>query len=108
VIRRRQPAKNVHVDGRFWGHLSPPPDDKEHSCHYFEYMLSTLLVIGGMLVGLIALLAAIVALSARPSGKRGSTSATRTPPSWVVHAGRPHPDAWSPLSNTSTEIRAIR
>jgi len=71
-------------------------------------MLSTLLVIGGMLVGLIALLAVIVALSARPSAKRGSTSATRTPAPWVVHAGRPHPDAWSPLSNTSTEIRAIR
>jgi hypothetical protein len=71
-------------------------------------MLSTLLVIGGVLVGLIVLLAVIVGLSARPSSKRGSTSATRTPPGWVVDSGRPHPDAWSPLSNTSTEIRAIR
>jgi hypothetical protein len=71
-------------------------------------MLSTLLVIGGVLVGLIALLAVIVSLSARPSGRRGSTSATRVPAGWVVDAGRPHPDAWSPLSHTSTEIRAIR
>ncbi|WP_448626612.1 hypothetical protein [Geodermatophilus sp. URMC 64] len=70
-------------------------------------MLSTLLVIGGVLVGLIVLLAVIVGLSARPTAKRGTTSAARTP-SWVVDAGRPHPDAWAPLSNTSTEIRAIR
>lgn len=73
-------------------------------------MLTTLLVIGGILVGLIALLALIVALSARPKPSRGVTTASRTPsvPSWVVDAGQPHPDAWSPLSNTSTEIRAIR
>jgi hypothetical protein len=75
-------------------------------------MLSTLLVIGGVLVGLLVLLAVIVTLSARPSTKRGSTSATRgeaaRTPSWVVNSGQPHPDAWSPLSNTSTEIRAIR
>jgi hypothetical protein len=68
-------------------------------------MLSTLLVIGGVLVGLIVLLAVIVGLSARPTAKRGTTSAARP---WVVDAGRPHPDAWAPLSNTSTEIRAIR
>jgi hypothetical protein len=75
-------------------------------------MLSTLLVIGGVLVGLLVLLALIVALSARPSTSRGRTSAARAaaapPPSWVVNTGQPHPDAWSPLSNTSTEIRAIR
>jgi hypothetical protein len=75
-------------------------------------MLSTLLVIGGVLVGLLVLLAAIVTLSARPSAKRGRTSASRPgaapTPSWVVNSGQPHPDAWSPLSNTSTEIRAIR
>ena len=75
-------------------------------------MLSTLLVIGGVLVGLLVLLAAIVALSARPSAKRGHTSASRPgaapTPSWVVNTGQPHPDAWAPLSNTSTEIRAIR
>ena len=70
-------------------------------------MLSTLLVIGGVLVGLLALLTLIVSLSARPAPGRGTTTAVRTP-SWVVDAGRPHPDAWSPLTNTSTEIRALR
>jgi hypothetical protein len=53
------------------------------------------------------LLAVIVSLSARPSAKRGSTSASRTP-SWVAQSGRPHPDAWSPMTATSTEIRTIR
>ena len=72
-------------------------------------MLSTLLVIGGVLVGLLGLLALIVSLSARPApGRRGTRSAGRVD-GWVVDAGRPHPDAWSsPLSNTSTEIRALR
>lgn len=69
-------------------------------------MLSTLLVIAGALVGLLVLLAVIVALSARPT-TRGATTATRTP-SWVVDVGQEHPDAWSPLSNTSTQIRAMR
>jgi hypothetical protein len=70
-------------------------------------MLSTLLVIGGVLVGLFVLLALIVSLSARPTtAARGSTG-TGTAPSWVVDAGRPHPDAWSPLTATS-EIPAIR
>jgi hypothetical protein len=68
-------------------------------------MLSTLLVIAGVLVGLLVLLSLIVHLSARPA-PRGST-APRTP-SWVVDAGQPHPDAWSPLSTTSTQIRAVR
>ena len=77
---------------------------------YVEYVLSTLLVIGGVLVGLLALLALIVGLSARGRTTRGTTTATRgdVPPTWVVNSGQPHPDAWSPLSNTSTEIRAIR
>ncbi|GAB3361194.1 hypothetical protein [Modestobacter lapidis] len=70
-------------------------------------MLSTLLVIAGVLVGLLVLLALIVSLSARPTEKRGATTATRTP-SWVVDTGEKHPDAWSPLSNTSTDIRAVR
>jgi hypothetical protein len=47
-----------------------------------------------------------VHLSARPA-TRGRTTAARTP-SWVVDAGQPHPDAWSPLSQTSTQIRALR
>ena len=71
-------------------------------------MLSTLLVIGGVLVGLLVLLALIVRLSARPetSGRVNSSAPAR---SWVVDAGRPHPDAWSPLTTTSTsEIPAIR
>ena len=69
-------------------------------------MLSTLLVIAGVLVGLIVLLSLIVHLSARPA-TRERTTAARTP-SWVVDAGQPHPDAWSPLSTTSTGIRAAR
>jgi len=72
-------------------------------------MLSTLLVIGGVLVGLLLLLALIVSLSARPaSAARGSQRPARSA-SWVVDAGRPHPDAWSPMSSTTTnEIPAIR
>jgi hypothetical protein len=69
-------------------------------------MLSTLLVIAGVLLGLLVLLSVIVHLSARPA-TRGRTTAARTP-SWVVDAGQPHPDAWSPLSQTSTQIRAVR
>ena len=69
-------------------------------------MLSTLLVITGVLVGLLVLLSVIVHLSARPA-TRGRTTTTRTP-AWVVDAGQPHPDAWSPLSSTSTQIRAVR
>ncbi len=62
-------------------------------------MLTTLLVIGGVLVGLVLLLALIVTLSARP--------ATR-PAGWVADAGRPHPDAWAPLSSTTEEMRAVQ
>jgi hypothetical protein len=72
-------------------------------------MLSTFLVIGGVVVGLFVLLAVIVSLSARPqtAGRpdRGSAG-SRT---WVADAGRPHPDAWSPLPTTGTsEIPAVR
>jgi len=71
-------------------------------------MLSTLLVIGGVLVGLLVLLALIVSLSARPTTK-GQPAAGAPARSWVVDAGRPHPDAWSPLSTTTTnEIRAVK
>jgi hypothetical protein len=70
-------------------------------------MLSTLLVIGGVLVGLLVLLALIVSLSARPQTRAaGSPAPART---WVADAGRPHPDAWSPLTSTTTsEIPAVR
>ncbi|MCZ2859167.1 hypothetical protein [Blastococcus sp. VKM Ac-2987] len=72
-------------------------------------MLSTLLVIGGVLVGLVALLAVIVSLSARPATiSRGTQSGLRTP-DWAADAGRPHPDAWSPLTSTTTsEMPAVR
>jgi hypothetical protein len=75
---------------------------------YVLYMLSTLLVIGGVLVGLLVLLALIVSLSARPETTRRANSPAPAR-SWVVDAGRPHPDAWSPLTTTTTsEIPAIR
>jgi hypothetical protein len=75
---------------------------------YVLFMLSTLLVIGGVLVGLLVLLAVIVSLSARPATATPGRGGTRTP-SWAADAGRPHPDAWSPMSTTTTsEIPAIR
>ncbi|NEK86045.1 hypothetical protein GCU60_09780 [Blastococcus saxobsidens] len=72
-------------------------------------MLSTLLVIGGVLVGLLVLLAVIVSLSARPAtATRTSGSGTRTPV-WAADAGRPHPDAWSaPAPATTSEMPAVR
>jgi hypothetical protein len=74
-------------------------------------MLSTLLVLVGVLVGLFLLLALIVSLSARPQApaRRDLVSIPSPRRPWAADAGRPHPDAWSPLSTTSTsEIRAIR
>jgi hypothetical protein len=72
-------------------------------------MLSTLMVIGGVLVGLLVLLAVIVSLSARPETAGRNSAAPGRSSSWVVDAGRPHPDAWSPLNTTSTsEMPAIR
>jgi hypothetical protein len=70
-------------------------------------MLSTLLVIGGVLVGLLVLLTLIVSLSARPAAGRGRTAPSRVP-DWVVDSGRAHPDPWEPVSNTSTDIRTVR
>ncbi|WP_222194460.1 hypothetical protein [Modestobacter italicus] len=69
-------------------------------------MLSTLLIIAGVFVGLFVLLSLIVHLSARPATRAQSTGPRTTP--WVADSGQPHPDAWSPLSTTSTQIRAIR
>lgn len=75
---------------------------------YVVCMLSTLMVIGGVLVGLLVLLALIVSLSARPA-TRARANGVAPAPSWVMHAGRPHPDAWSPLStDTTSEMPAIR
>ena len=69
-------------------------------------MGSTLLVIGGVLVGLLVLLALIVSLSARPA-----TTARREIPrqrSWVADVARPHPDAWSEPAPPTGEIPAVR
>jgi hypothetical protein len=71
-------------------------------------MLSTLFVIGAVLIGLLVLLALIVSLSARPqtvARPAGGPAPART---WVADAGRPHPDAWSPLSTTTSEMPAVR
>ena len=74
---------------------------------YGQYMLSTFLVIGAVLAGLLLLLVLIVSLSARPATRtRGDAVAPRT---WVQDVGRAHPDAWSPMTSTTTsEIQAIR
>jgi hypothetical protein len=79
--------------------------DTDRSGAYLLDMLSTLLVIGGVLIGLLVLLALIVSLSARPQTRPTGSPAR----SWVADAGRPHPDAWSPLSTTATsELPAVR
>ena len=70
-------------------------------------MLSTLLVLGGVLVGLFLLLALIVSLSARPQPTNRAATAGGAAPSWVRDAGRPHPDAWSPLSTNTAEMPAV-
>lgn len=67
-------------------------------------MVSTLLVIGGVLVGLLVLLALIVRLSTRPTTKGNPATPPRTP-GWVADQGRAHPDVWDPLSTTDTQIR---
>ena len=76
-----------------------PPD-------YAPCMVSTLLVIGGVLLGLLVLLALIVSLSARPAttSRRDAASAA---PEWVAQVGRAHPDAWSEPAPTS-EMPAVR
>ncbi len=73
---------------------------------YVQYMLSTLLVIGGVLVGLLVLLALIVTLSARPATTPRRHVAAASP-SWAGAVGRPRADAWSESAPRS-EIRAIR
>ena len=71
-------------------------------------MLTTLLVTGGVLAALMLLLALIVALSSRPAPRSAPRPGERSP-GWVADAGRPHPDAWSPLTSTTTsEIRPVR
>lgn len=76
------------------------------SSAYVLCMVSTFLVIAGVLVGLVLLLALIVSLSARPEpASRGSVVA-RTP-SWAGGVGRSHPDAWSEPVPTS-ELPVVR
>ena len=75
-----------------------PPD-------YAPCMVSTLLVIGGVLLGLLVLLALIVSLSARPATT--SRRAASASPEWVAQVGRAHPDAWSEPAPTS-EMPAVR
>jgi len=71
-------------------------------------MLSTLLVLCAVLVGLLVLLALIVSLSGRPATVARPSAPGRTE-TWVAQAGRPHPDAWAPLSTTATgELPAAR
>jgi hypothetical protein len=107
VVRRRSLRKRAAM---FGGICPVRPGDTERSPAYVRYMLSTLLVIAGVLVGLLVLLALIVSLSARPQTvhRKTSTSGSGRSASWVVDAGRPHPDAWSPLSTASTsEMPAV-
>jgi hypothetical protein len=67
-------------------------------------MFATLLVIGGVLVGLLLLLALIVSLSARPATRTSANTAAPTP-SWMADSGRRHPDAWSA---STSEMPAVR
>jgi hypothetical protein len=98
-------AKFAQVRPDVGAHL---PCDTDRSGPYVGYMLSTLLVIAGVLVGLLVLLAVIVSLSARPATTTRTSAGTRVP-AWAADAGRPHPDAWSPLTSTTTsEIPAVR
>ena len=60
-------------------------------------MVSTLLVIVGVLVGLFGLLVLIVRLSARPESEAQSTD-----------AGPGSPDTWPQLAGPSTQVRAVR
>jgi hypothetical protein len=69
-------------------------------------MVSTLLVIGGVLVGLLVLLALIVGLSARPA-TASRPNVTAPAPAWAAQVGRAHPDAWSEPTPTS-EMPAVR
>ncbi len=76
--------------------------------HYFLCMLSTLLVLGGVLVGLLVLLALIVSLSARPATVARPSAPSRGD-TWVASAGRANPDGWAPLAGASTnEMPAVR
>jgi hypothetical protein len=94
-------------DGIFGEYCPPDPVTRTGPPGYVLYMFSTLLVLGGVLIGLILLLVLIVRLSVRP--QTAAKRAAGRVPSWVADAGRSHPDAWAPLSTTTTnELPAIR
>ena len=100
--------RSVATRAAIFGEICPLAfGDTDRSSAYVLHMLSTLLVIGAVLVGLLVLLALIVSLSARPETTGRATSAGADP-SWVRDAGRRHPDAWSPMSTTTSEIPAVR
>ena len=86
LVKRR----SVCNFNQIFGEICPSRSaDTDRSRTYVVYMLSTLLVIGGVLVGLFVLLAVIVSLSARPqTAARPGGGAAR---SWVADAGRPAP-----------------
>jgi hypothetical protein len=86
--------------------LLPNAGDTDQSAAYVRYMVSTFLVIGGVLVGLLVLLALIVSLSARPAAASRRSMAEASP-AWTGQVGRPHPDAWSEPVPTS-EMPAVR
>jgi hypothetical protein len=67
-------------------------------------MFATLLVIGGVLVGLFLLLALIVSLSARPAPRTSGSAPSRTA-SWMADSGRRHPDAWSASTSEMPVVR---
>ncbi len=107
--RARSEQLVLRIGQVIFGEISPPdPLARTDPPHYFCRMLSTLLVLAGVLVGLLVLLALIVSLSARPATVVRGTAAGRSE-SWVSQSGRPHPDAWAPLSSTATsEMPAVR
>jgi hypothetical protein len=73
----------------------------ERPAPYVQYMLTTFLMVTGVLLALVGLLALIVSLSARP--------ATRPSGGWVADTGRRHPDAWSaPAGPVTSELPAAR
>ena len=88
AVNRELCATRARIFGQIC-HCVPVTRTGPHD--YVLFMLSTLLVIGGVLVGLFVLLALIVSLSARPQVvARGDSARGGHGPGWVADAGRPH------------------
>jgi hypothetical protein len=102
----------VRVNGRsvrkresIFGDICPCPTvTRTVPSAYVVYMFATLLIIGGVLVGLLLLLALIVSLSARPATRTSPNVPARTT-SWMADSGRRHPDVWSA---STSEMPAVR